>query len=96
MRYAQSMEIGIKAAKGDLSKIIKAALSGEKVVITNHGKPLVRLVPEPAKRKHPNRGYGALKELLADLPPDWDSPEAEEEFANRFEVVREAKGLPPL
>ena len=89
------MEIGIKAAKGDLSKIIKLALGGEKVVITNHGKPLVRLVPEPAKRKHPNRGYGALKGIL-NLPPGWDSLEAEEEFANRFEVVREAKGLPPL
>ncbi len=89
------MEIGIKTAKSDLSRIIKAALSGEKVVITNHGKPLVRLVPEAAKPKHPGRGYGALKSVL-NLPPGWDSLEAEEQFANEFEVVREAKDLPPL
>ena len=88
------MEIGIRNAKSDLSKIIKAALEGERVVITNHGKPLVRLVPEAIKPKHPGRGYGALKDVL-NLPPGWDSPEAEEEFASQFEVVREAKGLAP-
>jgi hypothetical protein len=48
-----------------------------------------------AKLKTPNRGYGALKYVL-DLPPGWDSLGGEEEFANQFEVVREAKGLPPL
>jgi prevent-host-death family protein len=88
------MEVGIKAAKNDFSKIIKAAMSGEEVVITSHGKPLVRLVPEPAKPKDPRRGYGRLKGKL-NLYPGWDSPEADEEFLNLFDYVREAKGLPP-
>ncbi len=86
------MEIGIKAAEAELSKLIKAALTGERVVITNHGKPLVRLAPEAAKAKHPRRGLGSLKDVL-DLPPNWDSIEAEEAFADEFDVVREAKGL---
>ncbi len=90
------MEVGIKAAKSELSKMVKAAMAGEKVVITNHGKPLARLVPEPQKPKHAKRGYGALKDILI-LPPGWDSIEEEEKWAEEvFEVVREAKGLPPL
>jgi hypothetical protein len=31
---------------------------------------------------------------IVNLPPGWDSPEADEEFENLFEAVREAKGLP--
>ena len=80
------MEIGIKSAKSELSRLIKAALAGEKVVITNHGQPLVRLVPEPIKPKHSNRGYGSLKDIL-NLPPGWDSIEAEEGFCTNGIVV---------
>jgi prevent-host-death family protein len=78
------MEIGIKAAKADLSRIIKAAISGEKVVITDRGRPLVRLVPEPLKPRDPQRGYGSLKGVL-NLPPGWDSPEADKEISEMFE-----------
>ncbi len=86
------MEIGVKQAKIDLSKLITAALNGEKVIITSRGKPLVRIVPEMPKPKDPKRGYGALLGIL-NLPEGWDSPKAEEEFENLFEVVREKKGL---
>jgi prevent-host-death family protein len=78
------MEIGIKAAKTDLSRLIKAAMSGEKVVITNRGEPLVRLVPEAPKPKDPRRGFGSLKGVL-NLPPGWDSPEADKEVLDMFE-----------
>jgi prevent-host-death family protein len=78
------MEIGIKAAKTDLSKLIKAAIGGEKVVITDRGKPLVRLVPEAPRPKDLRRGYGSLKGLLK-LPPGWDSPEADKELLSMFE-----------
>ena len=86
------MEIGIKSAKNELSKLIKAALAGEQVVITSRGKRLVRLVPEPAKPKDSNRGYGALKGII-NLPDGWDSPEAEEEITLKFDVVREGRRL---
>jgi prevent-host-death family protein len=86
------MEIGIKAAKADLSRLIRAAISGERVVISDRGKPLVRLVPEVLKPQDKSRGFGSLKGVL-NLPPGWDSLAAEEEFANRFEIVRERKRL---
>jgi antitoxin (DNA-binding transcriptional repressor) of toxin-antitoxin stability system len=55
--------------------LIKAAVSGEQVVITNRGKALVRLVPEAPKPNDPKRGFGSLRHLLADLPSGWDSVE---------------------
>jgi len=39
------MHIGIHEAKTKLSKLIPAVLSGEEVVITKSGTPLVKLVP---------------------------------------------------
>jgi prevent-host-death family protein len=80
------MEIGIKAAKAHLSRIIKAAISGEKVVITDRGRPLVRLVPEPITPRNPQRGYGSLKGVL-NLPLGWDSPEGDKELLEMFEGV---------
>jgi len=40
------MTVGVRQAITELTKLINAALEGETIVITNHGKPLVRLVPE--------------------------------------------------
>ena len=54
------MEVGIRQAKIDLSKLIKSALKGEKVVITHHGKPLAMIVPAVPKQD-PDRGFGWLK-----------------------------------
>ena len=39
------MEIGIHEAKTKLSKLIPAVLSGEEVIITKLGHPLVKIVP---------------------------------------------------
>lgn len=38
--------IGVFDAKARLSELIDRALSGETIVVTRHGKPVVRLVPE--------------------------------------------------
>ena len=81
------MEVGIKVAKTDLSRLIKAAMRGERVIITDRGKPLVRLVPEPPKPKNAKRGFGSLKGVI-NLPPGWDSPEADEELLHMFEGLR--------
>ena len=81
------MEIGVKQAKIDLSKLIVAALGGEKVVITSRGKPLVRIVPEISKPKDPKRGYGALRGLL-NLPEGWDSPEEKAKTTALFEGLK--------
>lgn len=38
--------VSVFEAKSQLSKMIEAVESGEQVVITKHGKPVARLVPE--------------------------------------------------
>ena len=65
------MQVNMLEAKNQLSKLVKAALEGEDVIIANHGKPVVRLVKLTNQPK--TRGYGAWKHLP---PPadDWDSP----------------------
>jgi prevent-host-death family protein len=47
------MQVNVLEAKNRLSQLIKAARSGEEVVIANRGEPVVRLVPAgpaPAER----------------------------------------------
>ncbi len=83
------MQVGVRQAKNDLSKLIEAALNGEKVIITNRGKPSVRLVPE-APKPAKNRGIGCLKGLV-ELPDDWDSPERDAEFTALFEAEARRK-----
>lgn len=39
------MEIAINEAKGKLSGLINAALEGEQVVLTKHGKPVAEIKP---------------------------------------------------
>ena len=65
------MQVNMLEAKNQLSKLVRAALDGEDVIIANHGKPVVRLVKLANQPR--TRGYGAWKHLP---PPadDWDSP----------------------
>ena len=39
------MRISVTEAKGQLSKLIRRAEAGDEVVLTRHGKAIVRLVP---------------------------------------------------
>ena len=39
------MQVNMLEAKNQLSKLVKAAVSGEEIIITHHGQPQVRLVP---------------------------------------------------
>jgi prevent-host-death family protein len=43
------MQVNMLEAKNQLSKLVKAALAGEDVVIASHGEPQVRLVPLKAE-----------------------------------------------
>jgi len=69
------MEVGIHEAKTKLSKLIPAVLSGEEVIITKAGKPLVKLIPVVSQSgKRPLGAYeGKIKfhgDLLAPLPEE--------------------------
>lgn len=81
------MEINVKRAKAGLSKLIALAAGGEQVVITSRGTPVAQLVA--AQRKPaPNKGYGMYKELLKDLPDDWDSPAEKAKTTALFEGLK--------
>ncbi|HEX7328656.1 MAG TPA: type II toxin-antitoxin system prevent-host-death family antitoxin [Casimicrobiaceae bacterium] len=43
--------IGIYDARSKLSELIERVQSGEEVVLTRHGEPVARLVPEKRRRK---------------------------------------------
>jgi prevent-host-death family protein len=43
--------IGIHDARSKLSELIERVRSGEEVVLTRHGEPVARLVPEKRRRK---------------------------------------------
>ncbi len=81
------MEVGIKQAKNQLSKLVAAARSGEEVFLMNRGKKVAKIVSIAQPRKN-NRGYGMFKDVIH-LPDDWGSPEAlkreEEEVLALFE-----------
>ncbi len=69
------MKIGIHEAKTRLSKLIPAVLSGEEVIITKSGKPLVKLVPVQSQEGDRPLGIYASKirfsgNLQEPLPED--------------------------
>ena len=64
-------QVNILEAKNQLSKLVKAAVGGEDVIIASNGVPMVRLVRVKARRKP--RKPGAWLKLPAPAP-DWDAP----------------------
>jgi prevent-host-death family protein len=43
--------IGIYDARAKLSELIERVQSGEEIILTRHGEPVARLVPERRRRK---------------------------------------------
>jgi prevent-host-death family protein len=73
--------IPIHQAKTQLSELIRAAEQGEEVVLTRHGKPVVRLVAErgeqPGAAERERLAAQALEDLRA-FRGLWRQPEAGE------------------
>lgn len=57
------LSVPIHQAKGQLSELIRAAEQGEQVVLTRHGKPVVRLVAEVADMDEVERERVAAQAL---------------------------------
>lgn len=75
------MNVTIAEAQSQLPRLIRAALAGDEVVITEQGQPPVRLVPLPTQREPRQPG------AWADLPPaaaDWDSATTNAEIAREL------------
>ncbi len=80
------MEIGVKQAKIDLSKLIERVRAGEAVTITKNSAPVAKLVAVRAA-KRPEKGYGRLREQLRGLPPAWDSPAEKAQLSALLGIV---------
>lgn len=57
--------IGIYDARAKLSELIERVQSGEEVVLTRHGEPVARLVPERKRRKRSGSAVAARIRALA-------------------------------
>lgn len=81
MKYVNTHE-----AKTNLSKLIAEVRAGEEIVICQAGKPVARLTAVEGERKVPKLGMWAGK---VKLEPGWDSPEADAEIMEMFDVLKE-------
>jgi len=74
-------QVNMLEAKNQLSRLVKAVVAGEDVVIASNGVPMVRLVPVLARRKP--RKPGAWSNLPAPAL-DWDAPEVNRRIAREL------------
>ncbi|HET6469984.1 MAG TPA: type II toxin-antitoxin system prevent-host-death family antitoxin [Geminicoccaceae bacterium] len=64
------LEVGTYEAKARLSELLERVAAGETVVITRHGRPVARLVPEAeARRRRVQETIERMRALRATLPP---------------------------
>ena len=59
------MKIAISKAKAKLSALVNAALAGEEVVLTKHGRPVVEIRPLLAGKKSPAEKLSAIRRIAA-------------------------------
>ena len=76
------MQVNVLEAKTQLSKLVKAALEGEEVIIARNGEPMVKLVPMKKPRKL--GGWGRLKKFAGEID-DAFTPEVEAETARMID-----------
>lgn len=65
------MKVSTAEAKNRLTELIRAVETGERVVITRHGKPVAQLAPPPAEVRRARLG-GMRKRIH--LRPGWNAP----------------------
>lgn len=81
------MEVGIRDAKNNLSKLVEAALDGDEVFLTNRGERVAQLVP--ARRTAVSgRGRGLWKGKV-NFYPGWDSRREDRKIEDAFEALQE-------
>ena len=76
------MQVNMLEAKSQLSKLVKAALKGEEVIIASNGVPIVKLVPFATKRKF--TGWGRLRKFARNVDAAF-TPETEATIRRMFE-----------
>ena len=81
------MEVGIRSAKNNLSKLVEAVNEGEEVFLTSRGVRVAQLIRAP-KPPSKNRGRGMWGGKV-NLYPGWDSPEEDKKIEDMFECLKE-------
>ncbi|MGH8581032.1 MAG: type II toxin-antitoxin system Phd/YefM family antitoxin [Gammaproteobacteria bacterium] len=76
------MQVNVLEAKSQLSKLVKAALEGQEVIIARNGEPMVKLVPIKNARKL--GGWGRLKKFAGEIDSAF-TPEVEAEITRLIE-----------
>jgi prevent-host-death family protein len=76
-------QINIHEAKTNLSRLVEEAARGEPFIIAKAGKPIVKVVPLDAPKKHKPQRFDFLKGQLS-VPDDFDRM-FEDEIADMFE-----------
>ena len=69
------MEVSIYEAKNTLSELVKRAEQGEEVVLSRHGRPVVKLVRLSPK----TRELGLFRGHIKEVDRDWWKPMTDEE-----------------
>jgi prevent-host-death family protein len=78
-----AISVGMHEAKTTLSRLVDAAQSGEEVVITRRGEPVVKL--EPVAAPLPRESLWGLLEGQIEIADDFD--ELPDEIAKAFGMV---------
>lgn len=65
-------QVTIEEAQKNLSKLIKQALMGERIIIAKGEQPLIELVVLPEAKT--NRRLGGLQDVILHVSPDFDDP----------------------
>ena len=73
------MEVSIYEAKNKLSELVKRAEQGEEIILSRHGRPVVRLTALPLTK----RVLGKARGLIREVDPGWWKPMTEQE-AEKF------------
>lgn len=81
------MQVNMLDAKSQLSKLVKAALEGEDVVIANKGVPAVRLVPIEAAQFRRRPGTWSHLKMRETALADAFSPETKGIVAAMFDAA---------
>ncbi len=71
------LEVGAFEAKNTLGSLLDRVQEGEEILITRHGKPVARLVPESSRinREEVQAAMDRIRARAAALPPepfDWE------------------------
>lgn len=87
--YTWKMEVGIREAKSNLSKLVASVGQGEKVYLTSRGQRVAEIIPATTKGAW-RLAYGSLSGKIT-LYPGWDSPAEDKKLEHLFEALQDER-----